>query len=439
MKGGVCMGCMEIAIEPDAVNFKRAEDNVSSENQTGDVTMSDRVRDTSTKPNPVDESRTIAPQSDGVLLFRCFTCKRIAHYEHLPKPPTLPSDGDLTAIVEYYAQTWLCADCLSYRDGVDKIIAWRAYPPNAVEPPRSPDELPNYKSPLPREYLVKWLDRSYRRLQWVPHMWLLSTHQAKLKNFLTGGSKVELLQAIEDRDDDAVSAPVFEIGDDSRASSAKPGTSTPFSPLEANPDAERRIPAAWKTIDRVLDVHLWHPTEEHTKRKAGTRRGKKKGRVVSDNDTEEDDESIESKRVLAFECGEQPDVELMESISDWEERTGETFTLENISLVVWAFIKWTDLGYDEGMYTKVYCALILIRIEATWDSPPRPGEAGYKSFQNAMERFILSRTVVVRKDWSKKFDKRAKEGSRKYLLKDASQLKLGQRPDLKLMPFQVCM
>lgn len=437
------MGCMEIAIEPEAVDFKRAEDTTSSEDQTGDVTMSDGVHDTSVKPNPVNEGKTVAPQSDQIL-FRCFACKRIAHYEHLPIPPTLLSDGDLDAIVEYYSQTWMCADCSSYRDGVDKVIAWRPYPPNAVEPPRAPDEVPNYKSSLPREYLVKWLDRSYRRVQWVPHMWLVSTHQAKLKNFLAGGSKVELLKTIEEGGyEDAASAPVFEIGEDSRASSTKPGTATPFSPLEASSDAERRIPSAWKTIDRILDVHLWHPKQEQTKPKSGARKGKRKVKmVVSDDDMEEVDESIERERVLAFERGEQPDVDLMESISDWEERTGETFTSENISLVVWAFIKWTDLGYDEGMQTNAFCAPILICVEATWDSPPRPGEAGYKSFQNAMERFIPSRNVIVRKktkDWCQKFDKRTKDGSRRYLLKDASQLNLGQRPDLKLMPFQVCL
>lgn len=439
------MGCMEIAIEPDSVNPRHAEDKAAGEDQAGDVLMSDSVQDISVKPIPVDESTPIAPQSDHALLFRCFTCKRVAHYEHLPVPSTLSSDSDLDAIVEHYAQTWLCADCSSYRDGVDKIIAWRPYPPNAVEPPRPPDEVPNYRSPLPREYLVKWLDRSFRRVQWVPHMWLVSTHQAKLKNFLTGGSKVELLKAIEeDGDEDAAAVPVFEIGNDSRASSAKPGTATPFSRLEANPDAERRIPLAWKTVDRVLDVHLWHPRHEQTKAKANTRKGKRKVNVVvSDDDAEEVevDESIESERTLAFEYGEQPDVDLMESISDWEARTGETFTVENISLVVWAFIKWTDLGYDEGMHVNLYCALLLICIEATWDSPPQPEEGGYQSFPTAMKRFIESRDVIVpkrTKEWYRVFDNRTKDGSRKYLLKDASQLKLGQRPDLKLMPFQVC-
>jgi chromodomain-helicase-DNA-binding protein 4 len=345
MKGGVCMGCMEIAIEPDSANSKRAEDKASA---TGDVVMPDNDQDTVMKPKPIAEGVSVAPQTDHASIFRCFTCKRVAHYEHLPLPPTLSSDADLDEIVEVYTRSWLCADCSSYTDGVDKVIAWRPYPPNAVEPPHSADESPNYKSQLPREYLVKWMDRSYRRVQWVPHMWLLSTHQGKLRNFFTGGSKVELLKVVEEERNDVVAAAVFEIGDDSRASSAKPGTATPFSPLEANPDAERYIPMSWKTVDRVLDVFLWRPSKRETKSRGGRKDKGKANVVMSDDDMGEIDESAEKERNFAFESGEQPSMKLMESISDWEQRTRETFTIENISQVVWAFFKWNDLGYDEG-------------------------------------------------------------------------------------------
>jgi len=84
---------------------------------------------------------------------------------------------------------------------------------------------------------------------------------------------------------------------------------------------------------------------------------------------------------------------------------------------------------------------VLICIEATWDSPPRPEDADYQPFLTAMKRFIESRGVIIpkrSKDYYKTFDKRSKDQSRKYLLKDASHLNLGQRADLKLMPFQVC-
>ncbi|RDB29203.1 Chromatin remodeling factor mit1 [Hypsizygus marmoreus] len=424
MKGGVCMGCMEVALEPDNRLAKTDVDSQSSAPGQGeDVIMADGTRDAA----PMGSKKPLDPDASlDALVFRCFTCKRIAHYEHLPLPPTFSSSNTTAEIAQFYCQTWLCADCASYRDGVDKIIAWRPYPPNAVEPPRPRDEPPNYKASLPREYLVKWLDRSFRRVQWVPHMWLLSTHHAKLKHFLSGGTKVELIQEDEKMANNDAPTSVFEIGEESRASSVRPNTNTPILPQDAIPDAERRIPSAWKTVDRVLDVMLWRPRRQ-TKLNFRNKKGKQKAsRIASDEDSDGDfQDSIEKERTLAFEQGEQPNGDLMETVSEWEKRKGREFSLDNTDQVVWAFFKWNDLGYDE----------------ATWDSPPLPEDPTYQAFRTALQRFIDSRLVIVPRhsqSYCDKFDKRAKDEYRtRHVLKNAADLKLGQNPQLKLMPFQV--
>jgi hypothetical protein len=75
----------------------------------------------------------------------------------------------------------------------------------------------------------------------------------------------------------------------------------------------------------------------------------------------------------------------------------------------------------------------------SWDTPPRSGEFGYQSFQNAFRRFLQSRNVWISrrsKQDAKAFDDR-KEGSRPFVFKGTPDL--GQSPDLKLMPFQVCL
>jgi hypothetical protein len=74
----------------------------------------------------------------------------------------------------------------------------------------------------------------------------------------------------------------------------------------------------------------------------------------------------------------------------------------------------------------------------SWDAPPQPGEFGYRSFQKAFKRFLTSRTVRIRrlnKQQAKEFDDR-KKGSRPFAIEGTPNL--GQSPDLKLMPFQVC-
>lgn len=355
------MGCMETALEPDA-GFPNGPKDIPSDKDMETTNISNSTRDVSpVSSKPLDaDTGTNYPQVVNRLLFRCFTCKRIAHYEHLPLPPDFPPNSTVADVAHFYAQTWLCADCSSYRYGVDKIIAWRPYPLNAVEPPRPNNEPPRYKDSLPREYLVKWQDRSYRRVQWVPHMWLLSTSHAKLRNFLAGGSKVELMKTLEDgtKMDIDEPAPAFEIGDESRASSAKPGTNTPALPQNAIPDAHRRIPPAWKTVDRVLDIFLWHPRRQNTKGYNAKKKDKRKNNgSESSISRQEFDDGIEKEHVLAFEQGEQPSDDLIESISEWERRMGAQFSLDDAEQVVWAFIKWDGLGYDEG--SIIYSSALL--------------------------------------------------------------------------------
>ncbi|KAG6830296.1 hypothetical protein H0H92_001374 [Tricholoma furcatifolium] len=408
IKGGFCMYCMETALEAD-----------------------DILKEKELPPTEAAEMKEVlsgnVSRSAENLLFRCLTCQRLAHYEHLPSPPAYSSDNTITDIAQYYTQTWQCNDCASYRFGVDRIIAWRPYPSTAVEPARDRGEPLNYKSSLPREYLVKWLDRSFRRVQWVPHMWLLSTHPSKLKNFLSGGSKVELMDSVDDMesDKDGLGAN-FEIGDDSRASSTKPGDGSASFPQDAIPDAERRIPAAWKTVDRLLDIFLWRSRSKKN-RPNGNVRGKNKPKVIvasSDESENEFDEDVQEQRELAFVQGDQPTDDVLEAVSDWEARTGRTFNAENASLVAWAFIKWKDLGYDE----------------ANWDSPPRSTDATYSAFESALQRYVYSRSITIPKhteSYYQKYDKRDKaEYRNRHVLKDAADLDIGQDRQLKLMPFQ---
>lgn len=350
------MGCMKEALQPDSGLHLKAPPLGTEVTEARDIVMTEVTGDSAKMgPNPTP-GKDSAHMSAYELLFRCFTCKRLAHYAHMRFPTELSSDASVAEIAQFYqtAKAWLCGDCSSYLYGLDKILAWRPYPANAVEPLHPSNEPPNYKSPLPREYLVKWLDRSYRRTQWVPHMWLVSTNHAKLKHFLAGGSKVALLATAMEEDkpmDIDEPAPLFEIAE-SRASSTKPGINTPSLPQDAIPDAERRIPPAWKTVDRVLDVLLWHPRRRTGKsKKHQSKKGKRKvQRIESDDESDEElGNGIQEELDYTFDHGEQPSADLTETVSEWEARNKpSTISMINIDQVVWVFTKWDDLGYDEG-------------------------------------------------------------------------------------------
>ncbi|KAF8578409.1 hypothetical protein K439DRAFT_1663741 [Ramaria rubella] len=476
MKGEICMHCLKTAVEPeplpekkDQVDIPEVTQNHSSNSGAAGVKAAPDVNKGRCTPPPAimivnpaprkedtepmdttddshcktfGPSRNVSPTIDTQeLLFRCKTCKRLAHYAHLPQPEP---HANMTSIelAQYYQleNEWKCTDCDSFIHALDKILAWRPFPQNVKEASRRPGELPDYKGRLPREYLVKWVGASYRRLRWVPHMWLLSTSPSKLKNFLATGPKVQLMQILPSDVDKGKegenlstdvpakeSNPSFLIVDAaSRGSSAQPRFEEEGGPPQPLLDAEQRIPSAWRTVDRVLDIRVWNPATRRRsqKRKKSSKRGKAK-RLDSDDDEEEEQTflaEVEAQRIVALELGEEPSGEHMETLDEWESRTGETFSIEHAELVIWAFIKWNDLTYDE----------------ATWDSPPVPTDDGYPAFLHACQRFIDSRTVFVpKKDKKaiKQFDDRPMQMFQQKQLLLKSDPELGQQG--KLMDFQL--
>jgi hypothetical protein len=327
---------METALKPAVADQATEVGTIAKPTKAGDIIMGD---DSNTADFSQTHSNRVVSRD---LFFRCLTCKRLSHYSHLPKPLGF-EDATVSEVAEHYqtAKNWLCADCSSYKYGLDKIIAWRPYPSSAVEPP---NVLPNYKAQLPREYLVKWSGRSYRRLDWVPHMWLLSTSPGKLKHFVAGGTKVDLLEEPINDDKDAMNVdntedlPIFEKAvESSRSSSVKPDSTTP-SPSGPLPDAEKRIPLPWKTTHRVLDVLLWRPTKT-----GGSKRAKR--RVVEISEDEEVINQYANEKRMTFEKGKEPPADLTQTADEWEER--KDLQMDDVREVAWAFIKWDELGYEE--------------------------------------------------------------------------------------------
>lgn len=98
---------------------------------------------------------------------------------------------------------------------------------------------------VPAQYLVKFKGESYRQLEWVPHAFLAASYQSKLSNFLARGSLVKFETA---KDDDPEDADPTDTGDKDDGEAPLP-----------DPNALERVPEAWRTVDRVLDVWYTHP------------------------------------------------------------------------------------------------------------------------------------------------------------------------------------
>ena len=323
-----------------AINFDETTDFICASCNTGGVCF-ECYRDLNTQPQD---------QPPTELLFRCISCQRAAHYAHLRSPwvEESPDEPDfIEQMAKYYQDEyqWRCDDCSTFDGTVDKIIAWRPYPPNA--PLLTPEEVQakRFKDYWPREYLVKWEGKSYRRTSWVPHLWLVTAAYQKLRHFILNGTRVRLehLRAggIEGHDDNARRRVYEDEG----------------GPPLPNPHAEECIPEPWKRIEQVLDVSFWAPHKRIKMLKA--KAVKKRGRVMHSSASDDDDDvaidedemkKLEMLRERARTLGQaclSPDT-YETALARKRRKGGEALTIEDIDDVVWCYVKWGELEYQEG-------------------------------------------------------------------------------------------
>lgn len=72
------------------------------------------------------------------------------------------------------------------------------------------------KDRLPREYLIKFRDRSFRHLAWVPHTWLLVVNANKLRHFLERGARLDLVtdSTLAAKGDQMAAPTIMDVLDD---------------------------------------------------------------------------------------------------------------------------------------------------------------------------------------------------------------------------------
>ncbi|CED85629.1 snf2 family dna-dependent atpase [Phaffia rhodozyma] len=309
-------------------------------------------------PTPVDtEPSSIQPtlSTDPTpalrkeVFMRCQSCQRACHYACLrPIPNYLGKPSVVELAVFSQDRHWNCHDCVRWTSEVDKIIAWKPAYDGAVEPPFEGGGSPFYKQSLPRLYLVKFMDSSFKRIEWVPHEWLLTNSPARLRMFLKNGTQLTLLSEQAEDAEDASTASALDFGQ-------KKVPQVYIGPPIANPDATSRIPKAWSTPDRVLDVYLKAPLKTFKNRK-----GQKEARNIVP--------------------GVKPWGNDMVHIDVWERYNQQKATIENsIDKVMWCLIKYGELPYSE----------------AVEDSPPGPEEPEYEVFRRAYQRYLCGRQTII--------------------------------------------
>ncbi|KAI1204671.1 PHD/FYVE-zinc-finger like domain-containing protein [Annulohypoxylon truncatum] len=107
----------------------------------------------------------------GNILFRCSTCKRGYHFEHLPpiSPGHVSSENiRYDRIQEYSLEGWKCKDCLEAKYKIHALVAWRPADQSSYLDGQTSDGFGSDEI----EYLVKWEGRSHAHDSWKPGAWI---------------------------------------------------------------------------------------------------------------------------------------------------------------------------------------------------------------------------------------------------------------------------
>lgn len=171
-----CDGCHQVHNIADLKLLPKTKTSMASPSTNSDQPLSDKESPTqiATPPDTVDDHPT-----DPNGLLRCSTCRRAFHDSCLPAvtdatvfdKENVFKGMSRQTIIQTCLDRQKCTECLTFNKKVEKIVTWRI----AGEPADKRLDITFDEAKGPKEYLVKWVDTSYRHLTWVPEEWISRT------------------------------------------------------------------------------------------------------------------------------------------------------------------------------------------------------------------------------------------------------------------------
>ncbi|RYO79140.1 hypothetical protein DL762_008307 [Monosporascus cannonballus] len=114
------------------------------------------------------------------VLFRCSTCRRAYHFDHLPplaKTPVITEDIKRDRLEEYTVADWKCRDCVNAGHKIRALVAWR--PINQDDYQHGQTCLDLIEDSI--EYLVNWEGRSHFHDNWMPGAWVFGVAHSAMR------------------------------------------------------------------------------------------------------------------------------------------------------------------------------------------------------------------------------------------------------------------
>ena len=144
----------------------------------------EKIRQENGGDDPVTAVSAELVNNPDNVLFRCTSCQRSWHFEHLPALSARASPHDIDELrkerCKTYARPWNCKDCRDTKDKIAGLVAWRLNQKESYVEGHTVDMF----SEDTKEYLVRWENKSYFGCTWMPGAWVWGVaHRAMRKSF----------------------------------------------------------------------------------------------------------------------------------------------------------------------------------------------------------------------------------------------------------------
>lgn len=154
----------------------------------------------------VDPITSVSPKllnNSDLLLFRCVTCHRGWHIDHLPGSGALPGKETIgTDLVSErfkdHTVDWQCQECGIVKNKMHRLVAWR--PVDREVAKQIPKPTSNDISEDDKEYLIKWENCSYFYCTWKPSAWVYGYGSSAMRNAFGKRDVEQDLLKLEEKD-----------------------------------------------------------------------------------------------------------------------------------------------------------------------------------------------------------------------------------------------
>lgn len=152
----------------------------------------EKLREENDGKDPITKVSAGRLNNPDAVLFRCTTCRRGYHQNHLPTNDS--SDGDAS---NSHKGGWRCSDCLGGYTKIQALVAWRPVSGTVYKPGQQ--HLDFVEQDI--EYLVKFAERSHFHDEWMAGAWVFgvaatATRNAFYKRETTALPQMDLKSAV---------------------------------------------------------------------------------------------------------------------------------------------------------------------------------------------------------------------------------------------------